>query len=698
MPRTILSLIVCAALGFGFPGRSAHGEGRIRRAMEAIHRVFFGKQLVQPHSITTASAHDAPLTVHDIPANTHGVNGQQERKLYVPVNLREGASDHKIAPRGNAEGKPHFYMQSSGVADPKILFLHGSGQNAENEVAARLVAGFREAGKKLTFVSMPWQIGENRAELEKYISGAAPNSLVIGGHSAGADHALSLMEKFPDRFVSGFAINPTGSPRSSRAVPLLLIRGENDYNSAAAGQEVRAALQSALSNVGLFLAEQGDHSLRYRKGGETDKDRAAVSAETKILNLMTAQAISEFVAAKGVARFELPSQVRPGNRVLLERFAEKTKPKMDSLDSDKRPWHRYTQPGNGGTTSSWEDRDYTPDYGYGRKEYFGHDNNKPVYTPPSYKPEPAKRPVVAELPKDVQSQISWTLELFDKFVETLPQHEHESVRDEQYRRIASAIGRRLTERDKSAGYATQDRVNSTHSIVNKVFRGGQPGEWAIERFATEGGQDPSRVAVINLRYESDLDSINAERASAKSPLKKVYMRHLRIVDHGAPTIEQVVEVLKIVSDPAYDKVLVHCKAGRSRTGQMIAAIRIAIDGWPLERALEEAERNGMRRAVQKAFVTRFYEMWRAGEIPFTTPKSSPVAVKKDDSRKVPSTSPRDGADKTSSSTGAAREKTLSMGAGLKEMGVELDVLPRAKKRPSPGAEKKKRGSRGQKRR
>jgi protein tyrosine/serine phosphatase len=56
------------------------------------------------------------------------------------------------------------------------------------------------------------------------------------------------------------------------------------------------------------------------------------------------------------------------------------------------------------------------------------------------------------------------------------------------------------------------------------------------------------------------------------------------------TDEQADEFLRFVRDPSHAPVHIHCKKGRNRTGMMTALVRYAIDGWSMEKALEEAKR------------------------------------------------------------------------------------------------------------
>jgi protein tyrosine/serine phosphatase len=59
--------------------------------------------------------------------------------------------------------------------------------------------------------------------------------------------------------------------------------------------------------------------------------------------------------------------------------------------------------------------------------------------------------------------------------------------------------------------------------------------------------------------------------------------------------EDVVKFLKIVTNPEYQPVLVHCKHGSDRTGTMVALYRVYEQGWPKKVALSELPRFGFHK-------------------------------------------------------------------------------------------------------
>ena len=85
--------------------------------------------------------------------------------------------------------------------------------------------------------------------------------------------------------------------------------------------------------------------------------------------------------------------------------------------------------------------------------------------------------------------------------------------------------------------------------------------------------------VVNLT-EHDVDAAVLTRSR--------FSNYLWLPMSLTPTPEQAEEFLDFVRDPHHWPVHVHCDQGEYRTGIMVALVRYAIDGWPLERALEEA--------------------------------------------------------------------------------------------------------------
>ncbi len=61
--------------------------------------------------------------------------------------------------------------------------------------------------------------------------------------------------------------------------------------------------------------------------------------------------------------------------------------------------------------------------------------------------------------------------------------------------------------------------------------------------------------------------------------------------------DYVVNFLKLVTDPKYQPVFVHCQHGADRTGTMCAVYRVVVEGWKMSDAIKEMENFG------------FHEIW-----------------------------------------------------------------------------------------
>lgn len=81
-----------------------------------------------------------------------------------------------------------------------------------------------------------------------------------------------------------------------------------------------------------------------------------------------------------------------------------------------------------------------------------------------------------------------------------------------------------------------------------------------------------------------------ERAFAAA--RGIRFEHLPFSDAGPAPPAVIERFLDIVSDASSRPVLVHCEQGFHRTGVLCAAYRVAVMGWPLERALREMARHG----------------------------------------------------------------------------------------------------------
>ena len=70
----------------------------------------------------------------------------------------------------------------------------------------------------------------------------------------------------------------------------------------------------------------------------------------------------------------------------------------------------------------------------------------------------------------------------------------------------------------------------------------------------------------------------------------------------SPKTNPLVRFLALLRDNPGKKVFVHCRYGDDRTGMMIAAYRMAVEGWTAEEARQEMEKFGFQRMVCPSLV------------------------------------------------------------------------------------------------
>lgn len=120
---------------------------------------------------------------------------------------------------------------------------------------------------------------------------------------------------------------------------------------------------------------------------------------------------------------------------------------------------------------------------------------------------------------------------------------------------------------------------------------------------------PSTAQIDRLAKEIDLKTIMIVRSgeSRRVPDEKEYAQergmnvlHIPIESRKPIPDDQVRQFFDCVDDPDNRPVLIHCSAGRHRTGYLCALYRIERQGWSVEKALDEMLSFGFDRESQTA--------------------------------------------------------------------------------------------------
>lgn len=144
-------------------------------------------------------------------------------------------------------------------------------------------------------------------------------------------------------------------------------------------------------------------------------------------------------------------------------------------------------------------------------------------------------------------------------------------------------------------------LSNTGLVAANLERGAQPTEAGFAQLKAQGIN-----TVINLRPESTWE---------KSVVQKLGMKYVFLPEPpvGPPTLQEGVQFLKTVTDPAYGNVYFHCQHGSDRTGAMAAIYRITVDGWTPQQAIAEMPKYGFHAGIEDekiAFVNKFAAYWK----------------------------------------------------------------------------------------
>jgi len=127
-------------------------------------------------------------------------------------------------------------------------------------------------------------------------------------------------------------------------------------------------------------------------------------------------------------------------------------------------------------------------------------------------------------------------------------------------------------------------IGNFGEVTPTLFRGAQPTEKGFEALAKMG------VHIV-------VDARGNRSNSEGKEVRRLGMQYVAIPWHCPfPRDDVFARFLKLLQDNPKKRVFVHCRLGDDRTGMMIAAYRMAVEGWSADDAMLEMQHFGFTRA------------------------------------------------------------------------------------------------------
>lgn len=118
-----------------------------------------------------------------------------------------------------------------------------------------------------------------------------------------------------------------------------------------------------------------------------------------------------------------------------------------------------------------------------------------------------------------------------------------------------------------------DGCPNLHKVSDTLYRSAQPSKEGFKNLEKAGIK-----TIVNLRTshsdEKLIEGTSLEQIRIKSSALKL-------------SEDQITAFLKLATDSEKAPILLHCRHGADRTGAMIAAYRIVVEGWEKEKAIKE---------------------------------------------------------------------------------------------------------------
>lgn len=158
-------------------------------------------------------------------------------------------------------------------------------------------------------------------------------------------------------------------------------------------------------------------------------------------------------------------------------------------------------------------------------------------------------------------------------------------------------------------------VDNVYRVDARLYRGAHPSAEGLRNLEALGVR-----TVVNLRVFHSSEPLLEETSLEFVEIPMAPWR-------AEP--EQIAAFLRVVTDPDRGPVFVHCMAGSDRVGLMVAAYRVAVQGWTKEQAIDEMTRGGFafhwlwNSLIDNLRQTDLAEVRRLAGLP--APRAAPLA-------------------------------------------------------------------------
>lgn len=155
-----------------------------------------------------------------------------------------------------------------------------------------------------------------------------------------------------------------------------------------------------------------------------------------------------------------------------------------------------------------------------------------------------------------------------------------------------------------------DAINELGRIVDNVqvvspvvIRGAQPDSEGLMllqkagvklivnlRYAAKSASESPATVSLFLRNRGDDDDIAEERETCQALGLKFI--NISLSGYTTPAVADLEKFVSLFADQENVPIYVHCLYGKERTGLMLAAYRVKIEGWSVDAAYKEMLDNG----------------------------------------------------------------------------------------------------------